>query len=144
MRQIQALGKWVGPVLTLGTTIVVVGALEDEAHALGHKTNIATLSPAHEEEGQLTKTIVVAHVVHGIPPAVQGTVQGFAACSLNGAALDAPQPLKARVLCLPNGIVKIKLSGKIPFPIVCMLTADVISVEREEGLIRRHAGGAGV
>jgi hypothetical protein len=144
MFQVQALRNWVGSVLALGTTIVVVGALEDEAHALGHKTNIATLSPAHQVEGQLTETVIVAHVVHGIPPTVQGTVQRLAACGLGGAALDTSQSLKARVLCLPNGVVKIELSGKVPFTIVRMLTTDIISVESEEGLIGGHAGGAGV
>ena len=51
MLQVQALWNWVGSVLALGAAIVVVGAFEDEAHALGHKTNITTLSPAHQVEG---------------------------------------------------------------------------------------------
>ena len=144
MGQVQTLRNWVGSVLTLGAAVVVVGAFEDEAHALGHKTNITTLSPAQQVEGQLTKTVIVAHVVHGVPPTVQGAVQRLAACSLDGATLDASQSLKTRILRLPNGVVKIELSGKVPFPIVCMLTTDVISVEGEEGLIGGHAGGARV
>jgi len=144
MRQVKTLWNWVCSVLTLGATIVVVGAFEDEAHALGHKTNITTLSPAQQVEGQLTETVIVAHVVHGIPPTVQGTIQRLAACSLDGAALDTSQSLNTRVLRLPNGVIKIELSGKVPFPIVCMLTTDIISVEGEEGLVGGHAGGAGV
>jgi len=144
MRQVQALWNWVGSVLTLGTAVVVVCAFEDEAHALGHKTNITTLSPAQQVEGQLTETIIVAHVVHGVSPTVQGAIQRLATCGLDGAALDTSQSLKTRVLGLPNGVVKIELGGKVPFPIVCMLTTDVISVEGEEGLIRGHAGGTGV
>ena len=142
--QVYTLRKWVGSVLTLGTTIVVVGALEDEAHALGHETDIATLSPAHQVEGQLTETVIVAHVVHGIPPAVQGAIQRLTACGLDRAALDASQSCETRVLRLPNSVVKIELGGKVPFTIVCVLTTNVISVEGEEGLIGRHAGGAGV
>ena len=75
MFQVHAFRDWVGSVLTLGTTIVVVGAFEDEAHALGHKANVTALSPAHQVEGQLTETVIVAHVVHGIPPTVQRAVQ---------------------------------------------------------------------
>ena len=86
----------------------------------------------------------MAHVVHGIPPTVQGAVQRLAACGLDGAALDASQSLKARVLRLPNGVIKIELSGEIPFAVVCMLATDVISVEGKEGLIGGHAGGPGV
>jgi hypothetical protein len=144
MFQVQALRNWVGSVLTLGATVVVVCAFEDEAHALGHKTNITTLSPAHQEEGQLSETVIVAHVVHGVPPTVQRAVQRLAAWGLCRTALDTSQSLKTRVLRLPNGVVKIELSGEVPFAIVCMLTTDIISVESEEGLVRRHAGGAGV
>ena len=90
MFQIQALGNGIGTVLALGATIVVVCAFEDEAHALGHKTNVTALSPAHQEEGQLPETVIVAHVVHGVPPTVQRTVQRLAACSLDRTTLDAP------------------------------------------------------
>ena len=79
MLQVDALRNWVGSALTLGAAVVVVGAFENEAHALGHKTNVTALPPAHEEEGQLSKTVIVAHVVHGIPPTIQRAVQGFAA-----------------------------------------------------------------
>lgn len=143
MFQVQALGNWIGSVLTLGTTIVVVGALEDEAHALGHKTDVATLSPAHEKESQLTKTIIVAHVIHGVPPTIQGGIQRFFACG-SWATLDTSQSLKARILGLPNGIVKIELSGEVPLAVVRVLATDIISMESEEGLIRRHAGGTRV
>ena len=85
----------------------------------------------------------MAHVVHGVPPPVQSAVQGLAACSF-GAAFDTSQSLETRILGLPNGIVKVELSGKIPFAIVCVLTTDIISVKGEEGLVRRHAGGSGV
>ena len=50
MFQVYTLGNRIGSVLALGATIVVVGALEDETHALGHKTDVTTLSPAHEKE----------------------------------------------------------------------------------------------
>ena len=144
MFQVQTLGNRIGSVLTLGATVVVVGALEDEAHALGHETDVTTLSPAHEKEGQLAETIIVTHIVHGIPPTVQGAVQRFTACGLNKAALDGTQSLKARVLGLSDGIVEVELSGKIPLAVVCMLAANIIGMKGEEGLIRRHAGGTGV
>ena len=144
MFQVNTLGNRIGPVLALRTTVVVVGALEDEAHALGHKTDVTALSPTHKKEGQLTETIIVAHIVHGIPPTVQGAVQGFATRGFDGAAFDASQPLETRVLGLPNGIIKVKLSGKIPLAIICVLATDIISVKGEKGLVRRHAGGTGV
>ena len=144
MGQVQSLWHWVGSVLTLGAAVVVVGAFEDEAHALGHKTNITALPPAQQIEGQLTEAVIMAHVVHGVPPTVQGAVQRLAAWGFDGAALDTSQSLKTRVLRLANGVVKIELGGKVPFPIVCVLTANVISVEGEEGLIGGHAGGARV
>jgi len=43
--------------------------------------------------------------------------------------------VKARALCLADGIVKVELGSKIPFAIVGIVTANVISMETEQCLI---------
>lgn len=52
--------------------------------------------------------------------------------------------MEAGVLGLANGIVEIELRSEIPLAIVCMLTADVVCMEGEEGLVGTHAGSPGV
>lgn len=44
--EVNAFRHGVNPVLTFGASVVVVGTLEDEAHALGHETDVACLAPA--------------------------------------------------------------------------------------------------
>lgn len=46
--------------------------------------------------------------------------------------------VKAGVLSLADGIVKVELGGEIPFAIIGIVTTNVISVETEECLIGRH------
>lgn len=41
---------------------------------------------------------------------------------------------------MADSIVEIELGGEIPLAIVCMLTADVVCMEGEEGLVWTHAG----
>ena len=45
--------------LALRRRIVVVGALEDEAEALGHEPHLVRLAPAEEVEGELTHAVVL-------------------------------------------------------------------------------------
>ena len=48
MRQVQALGNWIGPTLTLGTTMIVVGAFEDEMSSA--KKRMLRPSPQHNRK----------------------------------------------------------------------------------------------
>jgi hypothetical protein len=136
--KVDALGNGVDPVLAFGTSVIVVGTLEDEAHALGHKTDVASFAPAEKIEGNLSKSVIVAHVVHGISPAVEGGVEGFCA------TFHTLQTLETGVLRLTNSIIKIELGREVPLAVVGMLTANIIGMEGEEGLIWAHTGGAGV
>jgi hypothetical protein len=140
--EVQTLGHRFHSVLALGTTVVVVCALENEAEALWDEAYIAGLPPAKEVECDLAETIVLAHVVHGITPAIESAVEGLCAFVLG--ALDTFQALKPGVLGMADGVVKIELGSKVPFPVVGMQTADVIRMHGEQCLIRSHAGGSRV
>jgi hypothetical protein len=145
--QVQSLGHRFDSILALWATIVVVCALEDEPKALGDESDLGGLTPAEQEEGNLAETIVLAHVVHSLSPPPQGAIETFlcpgllAPLAFTAGGLEA---LKAGVLDLTDGIIKIELSSKIPFTIVCVLTADVVSVQGQERLVGRHSRSARV
>jgi hypothetical protein len=145
--QVQSLGHRLDSILALGTAVVVVCALEDEAKAFGYESDLGSFTPAEQEEGNLAETIILAHIVHGLSPPSQGAIEtllctGFlGSLALTAGGLEA---LKAGVLDLTDGIIEIELSGKIPFAIVCVLTADVVGVQRQERLVGRHSGSSGV
>jgi hypothetical protein len=131
--QIESLRHWLDPILALGTTVVVVCALEDEAKAFGHESDLRSLTPAEQEERNLAETIILAHVVHSLSPPSQSALKTLLRASLLDALAFTPgglEALKAGVLDLADGIIEIELSGKIPFTIVCVLTADVVGVQR--------------
>ena len=44
--KVQSFGSSFGPILAFGRSIIVVGALENEAHAFCHKPNISCFTPA--------------------------------------------------------------------------------------------------
>ena len=100
--EVQPFGDGVDAVLAFGRSVVVVGALEDEAHALRHESNIAGFTPAEKVESDLTETVVLAHVVHRIAPTVKGAIEGLGLCV---PALDTAKALQARVVRLTNGVI---------------------------------------
>jgi hypothetical protein len=103
--EIETLRDRFHSVLALGTTVIVVCALENETECFRNEADIASFSPAKQVEGDLTETIVLAHVVHGISPTIKSTVQGLCAFILG--ALDGFQTLQPGVLCMANGVVQI-------------------------------------
>jgi len=70
--KVETFGDGFDPVLALWRPVVVVGALEDEAEAFRNETNLSCFSPAEKEERDLSKSVVLAHVVHGLSPPVDG------------------------------------------------------------------------
>ena len=65
------------PALTFGTTIVVICTFENKTKALWNKADISCLAPTQEVECNLTKAIILTHVVHSVSPAVKSTIKGF-------------------------------------------------------------------
>jgi len=137
--EINALGDGVDSVLALRTAVVIICAFENEAQTLWHEANIASFPPAQEVKGNLSKTIVLAHVIHSIPPTIKSTVKGFGT-----GTLDTLETLETRILGLANGIVEIELSSKVPFAIISMLASNIIGVDGDKSLIRTHARCAGI
>lgn len=135
--EVDAFGYRVDAVLALRTPVVIVRAFEDEAHALGHETDVASFSPTQQVKGDLSQTIVLAHVVHGIPPAVESGVEGFRASGFP--TFYALQALKPRILGLTNGVIEIELSSKVPLAVIGVLSTNVVGVDSEEGLVRAHS-----
>ena len=136
--EIESFRNGIHSILTLGTPIVVVRALENEAQTFRRETNIPGFAPAQQIESDLPKSVVVTHVVHSIPPSIQSTVKRFDTTALG--PFYAFESLEAGILGLSDGVVKVKLGGEIPFAIVGMLPTNVVSVKGEKRLIRRHAG----
>jgi len=67
-------------------------------------------------------------------PAIKSSAQGFFMGRMFG-ALPRLELVKARALCLADGIIKVVLGSKIPFAIVGIVTANIISMETEQCLI---------
>ena len=95
--KIEAFWDGIHLVLALRATVVVVGAFENEAQTFRDETNVSSLAPAQEVKSDLTETVVLAHVVHCIPPAVESSVERFRTDVL-GTTLDTFEALKTRVL----------------------------------------------
>ena len=136
---------------------VVVGALEDEAEALGHEPHLVRLAPAEEVEGELTHAVVLWHAVHPRLPAELGSLEAVVALKvLQGLGLglllcvvlplllllgpaEAGLGLRAREAA--DGVVQVKVGGEVPLAVVGVVAADVVGVEGQQGLVRRHPGG---
>jgi len=129
-------------ILTLRTAIIVVGTFEDEAQALWNKANVSCLAPAKKPERDLAEPVILAHPIHGTAPSIQSTIKGLGACIC--VTLDTLEPLQTWILRLANSIIKIKLSSKVPLPIIGILTANIIGMDCEKSLVWSHAGGAGI
>lgn len=58
------------PLLTFQHPIVVICAFKDVARTFGHKANLCGFTPTEQIQRNLTKTIVLRHVVHRVSPSV--------------------------------------------------------------------------
>jgi hypothetical protein len=137
--QVEAFWHGVDTTLALGRAVVVVRTLEDKAETLGDESNLSRLSPAEKIKGYLTHAVILGHVVHCLTPAFEGTGEGLLRVVAAAAAFRA-EALETRVLSMANGIIKIKLGGKVPLAVICMLTANIVGMEREKCLVGRHPG----
>jgi hypothetical protein len=73
--EIKSLGNRLHPVLTFWRPVIVVCALEDEAETFRHESDLGRFTPTEEEKGNLSKTIVLRHVVHCRSPSVDGGIE---------------------------------------------------------------------
>ena len=137
--QIEAFLDGVHPVLTLRRAVVIVCALEDEAQALGDEPHLRGLAPAEQPECDLAHTVVLAHVVHRLPPSLHRALKRLLRCALGASTLlHRLEALQARILRLPDRVVKVQLRGEVPFAVVRVLPTNVVRVQREQSLVRRH------
>ena len=144
--EVQSFGDSVDSVLTFRRSVVIVGTLEDETQALGHKSNLSSFTPTKEVESHLSKSVILRHVVHGRPPSGGGRLERLLLSS-SGLGLDillstpgnGSDSSETGVVGCTDGIVEIELSGKVPFSVVGVFTTNVIGVEGKESLIGRHS-----
>lgn len=127
-------------VLAGGRVEVVVGALEDEAQALGHEADLIRLAPAEQVEGELAHAVVLRHAVHARLPAELGGFQRVVALEvLEGLGLVLGILLALLVLALPaqalaldvgeaDGVVLVEVGGEIPLAVVRIVAANVVGV----------------
>jgi hypothetical protein len=121
--QVDTLGDWFDSVLALWTSVKVICAFEDEAETFRDEANVASFTPAQEVECNLTNTVVVAHTIHGIAPAVQSTFEGVAT------RVDGDLGCTdAGIVCLTNRVVQVELRSKVPLAIVGVLSTNVVCV----------------
>ena len=73
--KVKTLRDGIDAVLALGTTVVVVRTLEDEAQTFRNEPHLRSLAPKQQIERDLTHPVILAHVVHRLPPPVQRAVQ---------------------------------------------------------------------
>ena len=143
--KVEALGYGFNAVLALGRSIVFVGALEDEAEAFWHKSDVGGLTPTQKEEGDLSNAVVGAHVVHCLTPSVECAIERLFAGALGcGTASNGLEALKAGVIDMADGIIEVELRGKVPFAVVGVGSTTVVCMAGEEGLFGRHSGSATV
>jgi hypothetical protein len=131
-------------VLAVRAPVVVVRALEDEAHALGCEADIAGLAPTEEVERELPHAVVRRHVIHRVAPAVRRAIERRLAGRLGRSTTHALQPLKAGVLDLTNSIVEVELSRKVPSTVVRVGSANVVGVKSSQRLVGAHTRGTRV
>jgi hypothetical protein len=142
--EVETLWHRLDPVLALGRSVVVVGALEDEAEALRNESDLGGLTPTEKEERDLPEPVVLAHVVHGGPPSVDSAVERLLRGSRRtlGFLLPAGDRLdsgEAGVLGGSDSVIEIELGGEVPLSVVGVLSTDVVGVKGEERLVGRHS-----
>ena len=96
------------------------------------------LSPAKEIKGYLVHAVILGHVTYRLMPAFEGTCEGLLRVAVATTMLRV-EVLETRILDMANSIVEVKLCGKVPLAIVCMLTTDIVGMEGEKCLIGRHS-----
>jgi len=141
--KVEAFRYGIDAILALGRAIVVIRTFEDKAEALGNESDLSGFSPAEKIKGNLTHAVILGHVVHCLTPPFKGASQRFLGMVATTTTLRA-EALKAWVLSVTDSVVEIKLGGKVPLAVVCMLATDIVRVKGEEGLIWRHAGRTAV
>ena len=75
--KVETFRHGIDAVLAFGRAVIVVRAFEDEAETLRDESNLGSLSPTEEIEGQLSHAVVLGHVVHRLAPAFEGAGQGL-------------------------------------------------------------------
>ena len=75
--QIKPLGNMVESVLALWRPVIVIRTLEDEAEAFGSEPHLRRFAPAEKVESDLSQAVVLAHVVHSVPPSIMGCGKGL-------------------------------------------------------------------
>jgi len=112
-------------ILTFRQSVVVVGTLENKARTFGSKLNLGGFTPAKTIKRNLLKSVILAHVVHRFSPAIKCSAQVFFVGRTFGTLLGL-ESVKARVLCLADGVVKVELGSKVPFAIVVVVATDIV------------------
>lgn len=115
----------VDSILALGATVIVIRAFEDETQALWYEADIASFAPTEQVESDLPEAVILAHVIHSIAPSLLRTVKRLRSLG----TFDALKALKAWVVSLPDSVVEVELCGEVPFPVIGMLAANVISMK---------------
>jgi hypothetical protein len=87
--QIYTLGNRIRPVLTLRTSVVIIGTFKDEAQAFWCEANVAGFSPTEKIKSKLSEAVVLTHIVHRITPTVVGIVERFGPCRFGCATTNA-------------------------------------------------------
>ena len=120
------------PLLTLWRPVVIICTFKEVAQTFGREANLSGLTQSDEDNrigsccsprlstglGQLQATFHDVNFCLALTPGVEAI----------------------RFLSLPDGVVKVKLGGKVPLVVVRIVTTDVISVQRNQHLIWGHAG----
>jgi hypothetical protein len=99
---------------------------------------LSHLSPAKEIKGYLAHAVILGHVIHHLTPAFKGTCEGLLRVAAATTMLQV-EALETRILGMANSIIEVKLCGKVPLAIVCVLTTNVVGMEGEKCLIGRHS-----
>ena len=131
----RALSRYgIDAILALGRAVVIIRTFEDEAEALGNESDLSGFSPAEKIEGNLTHAIILGHIVHCLTPPFKGASQRLLGMVAPTATLRA-ETLKSWILSVTNSIVEIKLGGKVPLAVICVLPPDIVRVEGEKRLV---------
>jgi hypothetical protein len=136
--KVEAFRHGIDAILALRGAVVVIRTFKDKAEALGDKSDLSSFSPTEKIKGNLTHAVILRHVVHCLTPAFKGTSQRFLGMTAAAPTLRA-EALKTRVLSMTDSVVEIKLGGKVPLAVICVLATDIVRVESEQCLVGGHA-----
>jgi len=134
--------------LAFGRAVVVIGALEDEANALGQETDLVSFAPDEQIQGNLTRPIVLGHPIHTRLPPILGGFQAVVAfqcleslflilgvllsgllgslASLSGLAIGLAELHVGEA----NRIIQVQMGGEVPTAVVGIMTANIVGVQR--------------